>query len=211
MLAEGGCAAQCLRQEIEDLWIYGDLGDVMPRHTNDEGDQEPCKAMQYAVVLEFTASGETSDYTAIKEDILTVFWQAAGFAEKPRGSFLGMSDNGGSVLMTAIVVVLSTKADTAFVAFEAAITSPAVLTALMEGAGITMTVQEFLDGPKISHPDDDGCRGGTGFGESCGVPILPVVLPIASIVVGGLAWYFYEKQRKGKSAAVHDTSHNQNQ
>ena len=112
--------------------------------------------------------------------------QAAGLDSAPSGSTLYVS--AGSVIMEAdLPLDGSAAADAASAAFEAALTSAADLTKLMNDAGIDMTI-ESKPSKRVATDDDGGCTGGTGFGEECGVPLAAVLALWAASCSPSASW-----------------------
>ena len=70
----------------------------------------------------------------------------------------------------------------------------------MEDAGIDITI-ESKPSNRIARENDDSCTGGTGFGESCGVPFGVVLGPVGGVLVtvGILA---HLKSKRGKHLSM---------
>ena len=185
----GGCAHECKMQDIQAIW-----GDAMPTGCNTEA------ADRYTLVISFQASGDISDYDvwSEKKPILEVLVQAAGLgdgnwdleiyggAKGIRNAWLGAV--AGSVHITSGLKMANRAAsETASAAFKSAVTSAADLTKLMKDAGVDITI-ESTPTTEISHDNDGGCTGGTGIGEECGFQALPVILPVAGVLVMILLW-----------------------
>ena len=153
-------------------------------------------------MISFQASGDVSDYddAATKANILCVLAQAAGLDEAPSGASLEVL--AGSVVMEAnLPLAGSAAADAASAAFEAALTSAADLTELMEDAGIDITI-ESKPSKRISQDIDSGCTGGTGFGEECGVPFGVVLGPVGGVLVLVVGVLAFQNSKRGKHPGV---------